>query len=109
MVQVRSRTWVEELDRDDAQRAVPRAPRSCEQEGNDSRHAVRAVVTPARRVVDAVPAAARRAPLQPNELRNQPRIVEQIHTLGVDGWQQCLIERGFGLGGGVVCDAVLAE
>src|SRR5687767_11897357 len=58
-------------------------------EGLDERatRRVRDVIVSAGRMVDAVPAAARRAPLQPGKLRVQPRDVEQLYASAVEARQ----------------------
>jgi hypothetical protein len=43
-------------------------------------------------MVDRVPATSRRASLERAELRDQLRVVEKLHGLGVDRWEQLPVE-----------------
>ena len=52
-----------------------------ERERSGARNGVGKVVVPAGRVVDAVPTAARRSALQPAELGDKARMVEQLDAL----------------------------
>jgi hypothetical protein len=45
----------------------------------------------ARGVIDAVTAATRRAPFQAHQLRQQPRVVEQVELARVDDGQQVAV------------------
>jgi hypothetical protein len=64
-------------------RASERRRRDAQRHGSrghgheDARDGVRHVIVCARRVLDAVPAAARGAALELTELRDEPRMVEQ--------------------------------
>ena len=80
---------------------------------HDGRHhaanGVGDVVMRARRVVDAVAAAARRAALQALQLRRQLRMVEQLDALGAEQRNAVAVNVGFRFLRGFVSDAMSAE
>jgi hypothetical protein len=53
-------------------------------------------------VIDAVAATARGASLEANQLCQQPRVIEQIELVRIDGGQQVSVQIGLRLGGRLV-------
>jgi hypothetical protein len=65
-----------------------------ERERSGARNGVGKVVVRARRVVDAVPTAARRSPLQPAELGHETRMIEQLDAVAVQERQKIRVQAG---------------
>ena len=78
-------------------------------DGGYAGNSVDEVVMRAGRMIDGVPAAARRAPLERAELVGQARIVEQLDATAVDQGQQVHIELALGPGRGLVENAEFSE
>ena len=56
------------------------------------RRAVHQVIVGARRMVDTILAASRRATLQPAKLGSQPRHIEQFHAAAIQQGQEVSIQ-----------------
>ncbi len=63
----------------------------------------------AGRVIDRIPARARRPPFEPAQLRRKPRRVEQFQPPGINQAQQVDVEIRFRPGAWFIADTVLAE
>jgi hypothetical protein len=77
-----------------------------ERERSGARNGVGEVVVPARRVVDAVPTAARRSALQPAELGDKARMVEQLDAVAIQERQKIRVQAGLRLRALLAADAL---
>jgi CRISPR-associated protein Cas2 len=61
------------------------------------------------RVINAVPAATTGSTLKAGELRDQLRVVEELHLAAIQGREQVAVEIGLRFGRGLVIDPVLSK
>jgi len=79
------------------------------QNGRDTGDAIRHIVVPVRRMIDAVLASAGHAALKADDLRNQPIVARQDDATAVQQWQQVAIEIGLRRLADFVADPMLAK
>ena len=80
-----------------------------ERECSGARNGVGEVVVPARRVVDAVPTAARRPALQPAELGDKARMIEQLDAVAIQERQKIRLQAGLRFGALLATDALRSK
>src|ERR1700746_403510 len=87
----------------------PSKPRLADRRNESPANRVRQVIMLSRRMINHVTPAARGAPLQPAELRNQARAVEQRNVSAFQLRQNVAIKLGTCARCDAICDAMPSE